>query len=283
MYHNDTQETPETYTSDARGPENSTGDISIPRDAILGQLQRNPMYRSHSQGTQQADRNNDTRRPDNNTGDISIPRDAILGQLQRNPMYRSHSQGTQQADRNSDARRPDNNTGDISIPRDAILRQLQMNPMYRSHSQKTPQTEGARDSCRTDLDENTAHESFSNTYNQIDEEDVYVPERHDYCEISDDDDSEESDDVFEPDDGVRDETTGTAPGQASPTENSHPEDDEESLTFYAAALTEVRLPTTRNVRANTSLYNIDTTSEASSRPVENQQVANTVDQVRDNF
>ncbi|CAH1224832.1 Hypp30 [Branchiostoma lanceolatum] len=142
-----------------------------------------------------------------------------------------------------------------------------MNPMYPGYAQETLQiqTENTHGNCRTgdnDADGPVAHRPpVANTYNDMDDDDVYNPHGHDYCEISDDGDSNDDDDVFDApsnqhDHDVRnDSAPRNASAQASPTELSDSHGDHEDvLTLYAAAAANVRLPTRRNI-GDSTLYN----------------------------
>ncbi|CAH1232945.1 Hypp539 [Branchiostoma lanceolatum] len=102
--------------------------------------------------------------------------------------------------------------------------------MYAHNSRQTSQTGPGGTS--------TPGKTDDNTYNQIDEDDVYVPTGHDYSQINDEDINGSFEQV---------------------THNENHDDNENSSTFYAATSANVELPTAENVAANTTVY--QTTAE----------------------
>eukprot|EP00058_Branchiostoma_floridae_P006721 XP_002592209.1 hypothetical protein BRAFLDRAFT_84638 [Branchiostoma floridae] len=129
---------------------------------------------------------------------------------------------------------------------------LRRNPMYGTSSYETSPTQlgTTRNSAQTD----------DKTYEVINEEEVYVPSCHVYCEINDEDTSGESKPVIDTDELGKDtenENCNNVSGQDSQTENCEVEDD--SVTFYAAAA-EVKLSETRNAGATPTIYNTDARS-----------------------
>ncbi|KAI8520726.1 regulation of response to stimulus [Branchiostoma belcheri] len=208
---------------------------------------------------------------------------------------------------------------------------LHGNSMYVSEARERPQTERAhvRNIAHNSLGQ-PSREPMTNTYTQINEDEVYDPlGHHDYFEIPDDDtrdyandsqrnavdrgltvdghvslgqatrpvctqrtltlpsrhdyceQSYENEDVFDSScenhyHEIRDEDVELVhvPGQATQNENPASED-EESLAFYAAASADVVLPTTRDIGACGSLYNVDRNTEAINCAIDN---INTVDE-----
>ncbi|KAI8509899.1 hypothetical protein Bbelb_123270 [Branchiostoma belcheri] len=93
------------------------------------------------------------------------------------------------------------------------------------------------------------HTSNLNNYHQTDEDEVYVPEGHDYCDISDDDASQENDEVFnqwfsnhtdinECHDITEEDSENSESEQVS--QNADPDEEiDDAVTFYAAAVDQV--------------------------------------------
>ncbi|KAI8520724.1 regulation of response to stimulus [Branchiostoma belcheri] len=212
---------------------------------------------------------------------------------------------------------------------------LHGNSMYVSEARERPQTERphVRNIAHNSLGQ-PSHEPMTDTYTQINEDEVYDPlSHHDYFEIPDDDtrdyandsqrnavdrglivdghmsqgqasrpvctqrtqnlpsrhdfceQSDENEDVFDSScenhyHEIRDEDIELvhAPGQATQYENPASEDeDEEALTFYAAASADVVLPTTRDIGACGSLYNMNRNTEAINCAIDSHLAMNTVD------
>ncbi|CAH1262175.1 Hypp2518 [Branchiostoma lanceolatum] len=102
---------------------------------------------------------------------------------------------------------------------------LQINQMYGTSAHETSQTELETTQVSGQTDDNA--------YNQINEEDVYVPSDHSYCEIKDEDASGETEPVIENNDhkNLENNTIDNTSEQGSQTENC--EDGDDSVTFYA--------------------------------------------------
>ncbi|CAH1251956.1 Hypp9191 [Branchiostoma lanceolatum] len=123
------------------------------------------------------------------------------------------------------------------------LSTLQNNPMYQGGSPETSRRASMRDSRQTD----------DNLYDQINEEEVYDPSGHTYCEIKDENATGESRQASASAcNSIQDEDFEIAPGQALQKEGNDDEN-EDSITFYAAAA-EVNLPTSKNITDKTFLY-----------------------------
>ncbi|CAH1271056.1 Hypp4547 [Branchiostoma lanceolatum] len=125
---------------------------------------------------------------------------------------------------------------------------LQGNPWYET---------SAHDSTTVLATTQDSGQANDNAYNQINEEDVYMPSGHDYCEIKDEDASGETQQVTHTNvyKNILNKNIDNVSGQGSQTEKC--EGGDESVTFYAAVSAAVKLPETSNVGAKPAFYNTD--------------------------
>ncbi|KAI8520725.1 regulation of response to stimulus [Branchiostoma belcheri] len=162
---------------------------------------------------------------------------------------------------------------------------LHGNSMYVSEARERPQTHERAHVVHESLGQQPSHEPMTDTYTQINEDEVYDPlGHHDYFEIPDDytrdyaNDSQRNavdrgltlDSHMSRGQASRPVCTNSSPGQATQNENPASED-EESLAFYAAASADVVLPTTRDIGACGSLYNVNScrNTEATNCAIDN--------------